>query len=45
MTGLSDELLERALDVYKRQESWEPQDCPLCKAGAGEPVKPGSRKV
>lgn len=26
-------------------ESWEPQDCPLCKAGAGEPVKPGSRKV
>ena len=20
-------------------ESWEPQDCPLCKAGAGEPVK------
>lgn len=26
-------------------ESWEPQECPLCRAGAGEPVKPGSRKV
>lgn len=26
-------------------ESWEPQDCPLCKAGAPAPVKPGSRKV
>ena len=25
-------------------ESWEPQDCPLCRAGAPEPVKPGSRK-
>ncbi|WP_411678181.1 orotate phosphoribosyltransferase [Caproicibacter sp.] len=25
-------------------ESWEPQDCPLCKAGAPAPVKPGSRK-
>lgn len=25
-------------------QSWEPQDCPLCKAGAPEPVKPGSRK-
>jgi orotate phosphoribosyltransferase len=23
-------------------ETWEPQDCPLCKAG-GIPVKPGSR--
>lgn len=26
-------------------ESWEPQDCPLCKAGAPALVKPGSRKV
>lgn len=26
-------------------ESWEPQDCPLCKAGAPAPVKPGSRKM
>ncbi|HEX3017707.1 MAG TPA: orotate phosphoribosyltransferase [Caproicibacter sp.] len=26
-------------------ESWEPQDCPLCKAGAPAPVKPGSRKI
>lgn len=26
-------------------ESWEPQDCPLCKAGASAPVKPGSRKI
>ena len=25
-------------------ESWEACDCPLCAAGAGEPVKPGSRK-
>ncbi|HCW80993.1 MAG TPA: orotate phosphoribosyltransferase [Ruminococcaceae bacterium] len=25
-------------------ESWEPDDCPLCKAGAPAPVKPGSRK-
>ncbi|QAT49736.1 orotate phosphoribosyltransferase [Caproiciproducens sp. NJN-50] len=25
-------------------ESWEPRDCPLCKAGAPAPVKPGSRK-
>ncbi len=25
-------------------QSWEPQDCPLCKAGAPAPVKPGSRK-
>lgn len=24
-------------------ESWEAEDCPLCKAGAGEAVKPGSR--
>ena len=26
-------------------ESWEPQDCPLCKAGAPAPIKPGSRKI
>lgn len=26
-------------------ESWEPDDCPLCKAGMPAPVKPGSRKV
>lgn len=26
-------------------QSWEPQDCPLCKAGAPAPVKPGSRKI
>lgn len=26
-------------------QSWEPQDCPLCKAGAPAPIKPGSRKV
>ena len=26
-------------------ESWEPQDCPLCKEGKLEHVKPGSRKV
>ncbi len=26
-------------------ESWEPEDCPLCKAGATAPVKPGSRKI
>ena len=25
-------------------ESWEACDCPLCAAGAGEPIKPGSRK-
>jgi orotate phosphoribosyltransferase len=30
-----------SLDV----ESWEPDDCPLCKAGAPAPVKPGSRKI
>lgn len=29
-----------SLDV----ESWDPQDCPLCKSGAPAPVKPGSRK-
>lgn len=29
-----------SLDV----ESWTPEDCPLCKAGASAPVKPGSRK-
>ena len=26
-------------------ESWEPEDCPLCRAGAPAPVKPGSRKI
>lgn len=26
-------------------ESWEACDCPLCKAGAGAPIKPGSRKI
>ena len=26
-------------------ESWEPEDCPLCKAGAPTAVKPGSRKI
>ncbi len=26
-------------------EAWEPENCPLCKAGAGDPVKPGSRKI
>ncbi len=26
-------------------ESWAPEDCPLCKAGAPAPVKPGSRKI
>ena len=26
-------------------ESWEPDQCPLCKAGAPAPIKPGSRKV
>lgn len=30
-----------SLDV----ESWEPDACPLCKAGAPAPVKPGSRKI
>ncbi len=25
--------------------SWEPDDCPLCKAGAGAPYKPGSRSI
>lgn len=30
-----------SLDV----ESWEPENCPLCKAGAPAPVKPGSRKI
>ncbi|MEN6389242.1 MAG: orotate phosphoribosyltransferase [Syntrophomonas sp.] len=24
-------------------ESWEAPDCPMCKAGQGEPIKPGSR--
>ena len=26
-------------------ESWEPENCPLCRAGAPAPVKPGSRKA
>jgi orotate phosphoribosyltransferase len=26
-------------------ESWGPENCPLCKAGAPAPVKPGSRKI
>ncbi|HEX3038714.1 MAG TPA: orotate phosphoribosyltransferase [Caproiciproducens sp.] len=26
-------------------ESWEPNECPLCKAGAPAPIKPGSRKI
>lgn len=26
-------------------ESWDPEDCPLCKAGASAPIKPGSRKI
>jgi orotate phosphoribosyltransferase len=31
--------------VYSAEvESWEKYDCPLCAAGMGEPVKPGSRK-
>lgn len=30
--------------VSLRVESWEAADCPLCKAGASAPVKPGSRK-
>ncbi|NMP37366.1 MAG: orotate phosphoribosyltransferase [Clostridiales bacterium] len=25
--------------------SWEADECPLCKSGAGAPVKPGSRKI
>ena len=25
-------------------ESWEPEDCPLCKEGKTEAIKPGSRK-
>lgn len=24
-------------------ESWPPEDCPLCKEGRGEAIKPGSR--
>jgi orotate phosphoribosyltransferase len=24
-------------------ESWEADDCPLCREGAGKPIKPGSR--
>ncbi|XOQ44513.1 MAG: Orotate phosphoribosyltransferase [Clostridium sp.] len=30
--------------VSMEVESWEPQNCPLCKAGAPAPEKPGSRK-
>lgn len=26
-------------------ESWEPGECPLCKAGVSAPIKPGSRKI
>lgn len=26
-------------------ESWEPENCPLCKSGAPAPIKPGSRKI
>lgn len=26
-------------------ESWEADECPLCKQGLGAPVKPGSRKI
>jgi len=26
-------------------EIWDAENCPLCRDGAGEPVKPGSRKV
>ena len=26
-------------------ESWEPDECPLCKAGMPAPVKPGSCKI
>ncbi len=26
-------------------DSWEPDECPLCKAGAPAPIKPGSRKA
>lgn len=26
-------------------ESWEPENCPLCKARAPAPVMPGSRKL
>ncbi|MEF9865263.1 MAG: orotate phosphoribosyltransferase [Oscillospiraceae bacterium] len=25
--------------------NWEPCECPLCKEGKGEPIKPGSRKM
>lgn len=30
--------------VSMEVESWEPGECPLCKAGAPTPYKPGSRK-
>ncbi len=30
-----------SLDV----RSWAPEDCPLCRAGASAPVKPGSRRL
>ncbi|MDR0914294.1 MAG: orotate phosphoribosyltransferase [Oscillospiraceae bacterium] len=26
-------------------ESWTPEECPLCKEGKSEPIKPGSRKI
>lgn len=26
-------------------ESWEPENCPLCKDGGSKPVKPGSRAI
>ena len=26
-------------------DSWEPDECPFCKAGAPAPIKPGSRKA
>ncbi len=26
-------------------DSWEPDECPLCREGAPAPIKPGSRKV
>lgn len=32
--------------VYSAEvQSWEADECPLCKSGAGAPVKPGSRKI
>ena len=26
-------------------QSWDPEECPLCKAGMPAPIKPGSRKL